>query len=165
MIKFRFKDTNNYTNKDQKVYSINLGYILKYMGYSARYARSIVDGLTDDDPKNQYSVLINETDPYHIVRVAFKGEVPYLYTLSSKQHIAISRFLEVLEPINDLDIPEFYNKTILDSMLLYNTKVDKQITWSTQEEYENDLEFSKNHRGGLFDELEHSEIDESQWIN
>ena len=129
-------------NKEQKVFSIDLNLVFKYLGFTKEKTYQIIEDIISVNPRSEYSKLARKINPFNLVRIEYVDVEPIMYTLSSNKDIANSRFAEILEPIMSIDSPEFYDKDILESILDFNTKEDSHITWVPVDQYNEELSYT-----------------------
>lgn len=129
-------------NENQKVFSINLNLVFKYQGFTKEKTYQIIEDIISVNPHSDYSQLARKINPFNLVRIEHVDAEPTMYTLSSNKNVANSRFIEILEPIMSIDSPEFYDKDILESILDFNTKENKHITWVPVDQYNEELSYT-----------------------
>ena len=114
---------------------------MKYIGYSRKAMFGLVDNALTGNDNNSYHQILDKIDPYHIVRFLIEKDTPVMYTLATKQAIAVERFMYVLDPLmlnqENEGIRNKYDKDLLKDMLEHNVRSANTITWETNYKSEN----------------------------
>lgn len=140
-----------------EVYAVKLYYLTKYLGYSKRNINILVErSLLGDDNNNHYKSILDELDPFHIVRFLMTKEGPIVYTLATKKEVAKDRFMDVLDILfksqENANIREKYDSKLFYNMLETNTKPTKLIEWVndyTEEDFSNKEYYSFQELEGI----------------
>ena len=141
--------------KEQKVFSVDFGMVLKYQGYTKHKIGLILNAILEHNQNSEFYQKYYEVNPYELVRIEFIGSTPMLYTLASSVDVAVGRFMEVLVPVLEVAPTEYYDKDILESMLDFNTEPDEMyIKWVPTEAYQKDVEYSFKFKPDISDLLD-----------